>query len=95
MTATREFVIKNEVGLHARPAALFVKTVSPFSSDIMVENLVTGSDPVNAKSILSVLSIGVEQNHRVRITAEGDDEDQAISALVDLIERDFKEYGEA
>ena len=77
MTVTREFVIKNEVGLHARPAALFVKTVSRFSSDIMVENLVTGSDPVNAKSILSVLSIGVEQNHRVLITAEGDDEDQA------------------
>jgi phosphotransferase system HPr (HPr) family protein len=85
MTASREMVVTNKVGLHARPAANFVKCVAGFKSKIALENLDRGSTPVNAKSILSVLGAGVQKNHHIRLTAEGVDEVEAIDALCTLI----------
>ncbi|HHY89702.1 MAG TPA: HPr family phosphocarrier protein [Chloroflexi bacterium] len=91
MAASINVTVKNEVGLHARPAAMFVKKASSFKSKVMVENVTRATAPVNAKSILSVLSIGVLKDHEIRIQAEGEDEESAIKSLVELIESDFGE----
>lgn len=85
MTASREMVITNKVGLHARPAANFVKCAAGFKSKITLENLDRGSTPVNAKSILNVLGAGAQQNHHIRLNAEGVDEAEAIDVLCTLI----------
>jgi phosphocarrier protein len=85
-------VVRHEVGLHARPAALFVQLATKFESDIIVAK--TQDDcgrAVNAKSILSLLTLGVNQGTAVRITATGQDEQEAVSALRELIESDFGE----
>ncbi len=86
-----EITVTNKVGLHARPAADFVKTAGKFKSKINVKNLTEESDTVNAKSILKVLTIGVAENHQVEITAEGEDEEAAIAALEALIQSNFGE----
>lgn len=91
MTASRELIVRHKVGLHARPAALFVKTASGFASRITVENLTKGTAPANAKSILSVLSAAVQVNDRVRISADGDDAEAALASLCHLIENNFGE----
>lgn len=79
----------NEVGLHARPASEFVKLASQFKSKIRVRNLTRPSASVDAKSILSVLILGVEKGHEIELTSEGEDEIQAIQSLRELIESDF------
>jgi phosphotransferase system HPr (HPr) family protein len=76
-----QLVIHNKVGLHARPAAVFVKTAGRFKCTISVCNLATNSKPANAKSILQVLSLGVQKNHCIAVTAEGADEALAVAAL--------------
>lgn len=91
MFNTIELRIEHGVGLHARPAALFVETASGFTSLITIENLSSGSAPVNAKSILSVLTSGVEHGHRIRISADGEDAEAALQALSALVESNFGE----
>lgn len=81
-----ELEIRNPSGLHARPAAIFVRTAAGFRSSVRLENLSDGRTPADAKSILSVLGCGVGCGHRVRITADGEDEEQAIATLSALIE---------
>jgi phosphotransferase system HPr (HPr) family protein len=79
----------NEVGLHARPAAEFVKLAAQFKSKVGVRNRTRDTQAVDAKSILSVLMLGVERGHEIEVTAEGEDEAQAVQALRELIESDF------
>ena len=79
----------NEVGLHARPASEFVKLAGQFKADLQLRNTTTNSSAVDAKSILSVLTLGVENGHEIELTGEGEDEVQAIGALRELIESDF------
>ena len=86
-----ELTVANKVGLHARPAALFVKTASQFGSDIKVRNATNGGEFVNAKSILKILSLGVSQSHQIEVTAEGTDEDEAVAAITELVESNFGE----
>lgn len=81
-----ELEITNEHGLHARPAALFVQTAARFGSAISLRNLSKGDSTVNAKSIMAVLSAGVDRGSRVELTADGDDAGEAVAALRDLIE---------
>ena len=83
--------VKNKVGLHARPASLFVQTSTKFSSKIKVKNLTTNGNFVDAKSIIMVLTLGVMKNHEVVIQTEGTDADAALSALKSLIDSDFGE----
>jgi phosphotransferase system HPr (HPr) family protein len=83
--------IKTEVGLHARPAALFVQQAGEFASDLMMRNLSTNSEWVDAKSILSVMTLGVEMNHEIELRAEGADEQQAVAALTALVDSRFGE----
>jgi phosphotransferase system HPr (HPr) family protein len=91
MAISNEVVIRHKTGLHARPAALFVKTAAGFSSQITLENLTKQKVPVNAKSIMSLLTASVQTNDRVRITANGADEDAAVAALSDLVNSNFGE----
>jgi phosphotransferase system HPr (HPr) family protein len=92
---TIEIDVANRSGLHARPAATFVKKAASFRSDIWVENLTRATKPASAKSLLGVLGCGVEQGHRIRVTAEGEDEKAAIEALRVLAEGGFGEATQA
>lgn len=86
-----DIVVSHPVGLHARPAAEFVKLASSFSCNIRVRNLTSDGSSVNAKSILSVLTLGVQQGNKIRIEAEGEQADEALQALQRLIENNFGE----
>lgn len=83
--------IRNAVGLHARPAAKFVSEAARHQSAIRMRK--TGGDGnwMNAKSILSVLSLGVDTNQEIELCIEGSDEQQAAEALKNLIENNFGE----
>jgi phosphotransferase system HPr (HPr) family protein len=91
LTASIEINVQHKVGLHARPAALFVQAATKFSSEVSVENLTTQSDPINGKSLIRILSVAVLKDHQIRITAEGSDEEEAIEALGKLIAENFGE----
>ena len=80
--------VHNKVGLHARPAALFVQTAKQFNCDVKVTH---GEKEANAKSILSVLALGVEQGAVITISTEGEGADQALAALKALVENNFGE----
>ena len=89
--STLKITVSHPAGLHARPASLFVQTANKFSSNIQVQNLTDDSDLANAKSILSILTLGVCQDHEIEITAEGEDAEDALKALQALIEDNFGE----
>ena len=80
--------ITHEVGLHARPASMFVQTAAKYSSDIEVTH---GETTVNAKSILAVLTLGAHKDAEITIKAEGDDAAEALSALEELVLNNFGE----
>ena len=81
----RDFHIIAETGIHARPATLLVQAASKFGSDI---NLEYDDKSVNLKSIMGVMSLGVGQNADVTITAEGDDEKDALDAIADTMKKE-------
>ena len=88
---TTQIVVEDPVGLHARPAALFVKLANKFASDITICNLSTSGKWANAKSILGLLACGVKQGDQIEIKADGPDEEIALKALVDLVNSNFIE----
>lgn len=81
----RDFHIIAETGIHARPATLLVQAASKFGSDV---NLEYNGKSVNFKSIMGVMSLGVGQNADVTITAEGDDEKDALDAIADTMKKE-------
>lgn len=83
--------VRHKVGLHARPAAMFVQTAAKFSSKISVKNLTANGNFVDAKSIIMVLTLGVMKDHEVVIQTDGTDADAALAALKSLIEGNFGE----
>jgi phosphotransferase system HPr (HPr) family protein len=83
--------VNHSAGLHARPAALFVKMAASFPCSITVRNLTSNKPAVNAKSVLSILTQGVNQGHSVEILAEGDSAEQALQSLKELVENNFGE----
>ncbi len=84
----KEIVIKNRAGIHARPAALLVKTANEFSSEIFIEK---DGEKINAKSIMGILTLGATYNSVLKITAEGEDEKKAVEAIATLFENKFEE----
>jgi phosphotransferase system HPr (HPr) family protein len=90
-----QIVVMDPVGLHARPAALFVKLASSFSSNISICNITTSGKWANAKSILGVLTCGVKQGDQIEVKAEGVDESQAVQALERLVLSDFAEQADS
>ena len=85
------FTIRNEVGLHARPAAQFVQTATQFKSTINIRNATRGTPFRDAKNLLSVLGLAAAKNHEIEITTEGEDEQTALETIARLIESDFAE----
>jgi phosphotransferase system HPr (HPr) family protein len=85
MSTTVDLDVRNASGLHARPAAVFVRAAAGFRSDVRIRNLTTDSLEVNAKSIIGVLSIGVLKGHRLRLTISGEDEADAADTLRGLV----------
>jgi phosphocarrier protein HPr len=83
--AERETTVGPEEGLHARPAAQFVKAAKQFSSDIVV---VKGDREANAKSSLKIMTLGAKKGDSITIRAEGDDAREAVDTLADLISAD-------
>jgi phosphocarrier protein HPr len=84
----REIKILNQYGLHARPAALFVKTASRFDADITVEK---DGNKVSGKSIMGLMTLEASQGTILKITAEGDDAEEMLDELRTLIESKFDE----
>lgn len=80
--------LKNETGLHARPASLFVNVASRFISDVKV---IKDGKEYNAKSILGILSMGARKGDTILIQAEGNDSEEVIDALVRLVNENFNE----
>lgn len=78
----RKIQIKNPTGLNARPAALFVQVAGKFSSTIWIEK---EKKKINAKSIMGLMSLVITKGASITISAEGEDEQLAISELTDLI----------
>jgi phosphotransferase system HPr (HPr) family protein len=85
-TDSARLVVRNPSGIHARPAAIFVRTAGRFAATIRVANLTNGKGPVDAKSILSVLPLGVSQGTEIEITADGDDAEEAVAAIREAVE---------
>ena len=84
----KEAVVSNQVGLHARPATFFIQKANEFKSSIWVEK---DERRVNAKSLLGVLSLGIVKGDVITLASDGDDEEQAVNALAELINSDFSE----
>ncbi len=80
---TKKVILNNESGLHARPAALFVQTANKFTSDIYIELKGT---KVDGKSIMGVMSLGAFHGEEITLIARGEDEKEAISELIKLVE---------
>lgn len=85
---TKETVVNNQVGLHARPATFFIQKANEFKSSVWVEK---EDRRVNAKSLLGVLSLGIVKGTTITLIADGSDEEEAVNALVELINSDFSE----
>ncbi|MDR1575390.1 MAG: HPr family phosphocarrier protein [Treponema sp.] len=79
-------VVKNETGLHSRPADLFVRTAKLYQSTVEVAK---GEKKANAKTILKVILLNVCENDTITLTADGPDEDAALEDLRSLVESDF------
>jgi len=85
---TKELVIVNKLGIHARPAALFVKTANRFACDIFVEK---DGERINGKSIMGLMMLAAGPGSRLLLHAQGVDALQAIAELEALIKRKFDE----
>jgi phosphotransferase system HPr (HPr) family protein len=84
--AEAEVEVRNPSGLHARPAATFVRAAAGFGADVAVTNLTRDADrSASAKSVLGVMGLAVARGHRIRIVANGTDADAAVSHLVGLV----------
>ncbi|WP_053204815.1 HPr family phosphocarrier protein [Jiangella muralis] len=85
----RTAVVASKAGLHARPAAVFVKAAAEQPTKVSIRK--PDGDPVDASSILSIMTLGVEQGDQVILSADGEKADDALDALVALLERDLDE----
>ena len=85
--AKAEVTISNELGLHARPAMTFVELANQYKSDVRIQK---DDQTVDGKSIMQVMMLAATQGTRLKITAEGEDAEEAISALQQLIESNFE-----
>ncbi|MCL1866517.1 MAG: HPr family phosphocarrier protein [Oscillospiraceae bacterium] len=84
----KEVDVKNQVGLHARPATFFIQKANEYKSSIWVEK---EERRVNAKSLLGILSLGIVKGSAIRIIADGADEQIAVEGLIKLVESGFVE----
>lgn len=86
--AKKDFTIQNKLGIHARPAAQFVKTANRFQADIFVEK---DGEEVDGKSIMGLMMLAAGHGSVITISSEGEDADAALEAIGELIGRNFEE----
>src|SRR6201993_5007059 len=87
-TQTKDMTVVNKLGIHARPAALFVKTANRFTCDVFVEK---DGEKVNGKSIMGLMMLAAGPGSKLTIHTEGNDASQAMAELETLIRRKFDE----
>jgi len=87
-TVKKELTITNRLGLHARPAALFVQLANKFTSDITVER---GNEKVHGKSIMGIMMLAAGKGLKITVTARGADAEEAVRALEELVKGKFGE----
>ena len=85
---TREMTVVNKLGIHARPAALFVKTANRFACEIFVEK---DGEKVNGKSIMGLMMLAAGPGSKLTIHADGPDASQALTEIESLVKRKFDE----
>jgi phosphocarrier protein len=85
---TKDFMVSNKLGIHARPAAMFVKTANRFHCDIFVEK---DGEKVNGKSIMGLMMLAAGPGSKLTVHAEGQDASQALAEIETLISRKFDE----
>jgi phosphocarrier protein len=83
-----EVIVSNKLGIHARPAAMFVRVANRFEADIMVEK---DGERINGKSIMGLMMLAAGPGSRIRITASGEDFEKALIELQSLFEKKFNE----
>jgi phosphocarrier protein HPr len=88
LQASKDLVIENRNGLHARPAALFVKTASRFRAEVWVEK---DEERVNGKSIMGLMMLAAGKGSILKVSAEGEDADSVIAELESLLKTRFGE----
>ncbi len=88
LVMTRDFLVANKLGMHARPAAMFVKTANRFSCDIFVEK---DGEKVNGKSIMGLMMLAAGPGSTLTVHAHGQDASQALAELELLVKRKFDE----
>jgi phosphocarrier protein len=84
----REFTVPNKLGIHARPAALFVRAANKFSCSILVEK---DGEQVNGKSIMGLMMLAAGPGSKIIVQCEGDDSQQALTDIEALFKRKFDE----
>jgi phosphocarrier protein len=87
-TMTKDFLVSNKLGIHARPAAMFVKTANRFNCDIFVEK---DGEKVNGKSIMGLMMLAAGPGSKLTVSAQGHDASQALAEIETLIKRKFDE----
>ena len=85
---SKEIIVQNQVGLHARPATFFIQKANEFNCSIRISK---DERKVNAKSLLGVLSLGITRGTSVMLTADGSDEEKALEELESLVASNFAE----
>jgi phosphocarrier protein len=83
---SREVLISNNIGLHARPATFFIQKANSFKCSVWVEK---EERRVNAKSLLGVLSLGIVKGMTITVIADGPDENEAVDGLIELVNTGF------
>ena len=84
----KNVTITNTIGLHARPATFFIQKANSYKCSVWVEK---DERRVNAKSLLGVLSLGIAKGMTITLVADGQDEENAINGLIELVETGFAE----
>lgn len=85
---SKEVVVKNKSGLHARPASVFIQEANKFQSNITI---LFGDKEFNGKSIIALLSAGIVSGSKITLQADGADEKEAVEVLTDLIENKLED----
>ncbi|MEM9079824.1 MAG: HPr family phosphocarrier protein [Verrucomicrobiota bacterium] len=88
MAVTRTLTVTNQLGIHARPAAQFVKIASQFDSEIRVEK---DGEEIDGKSIMGLMMLAAGNGSQLEVSADGSDEEAALEALAGLVSRNFEE----
>jgi phosphocarrier protein HPr len=88
MTSEKEFIISNKLGLHARPAASFVRVANSFKAEVWVAN---EEEEVNGKSIMGLMMLAAGPGSKITVRTEGADAEEAIRGIEALIDAGFNE----